>query len=136
MLRTHFFKAAIVFGLSALAGCSQSGPQRYRVQGKVTFAGKPVPAGTIVFEPDATQGNDGPQGIAPIEKGIFDTAFKGGRPTVGGLHHVTILGCDGTNISEVSPQGKNLFEPYFTTADLPRKAGNVDFDVPASATRH
>jgi hypothetical protein len=126
-------KVPIIFTVLAFVGCGQSGPQRYRLQGKITYGGQPVPAGTIVFEPDATKSNDGPQGIAPIEKGVFDTAFKGGRGTVGGPHRVTIMGCDGTNISEVSPQGKNLFEPYFTTADFPRTASSVDFDVPSSA---
>ena len=133
MLRTYSRNAALVFCLAAVVGCTQSGPQRFRLQGKITFAGKPVPAGTIVFEPDDTKGNQGPQGIAPIEKGVFDTTFKGGQGIVGGPHRVLIMGCDGANVSEVSPQGKNLFDPYFTTADLPRKTGNVDFDVPASA---
>lgn len=123
----------LIIGLAAIAiaGCSSDGPTRYRLQGAVTYDGKPVPAGTIIFEPDSSQKNDGPQGLATIHNGIFDTA-KGGKGTVGGPHRITILGCDGANISETSPQGKPLFEPFITTADLPRKNGKYDFDVPAA----
>src|SRR5882672_2162752 len=80
--------------VGAVAGCGTDGPPRFHVKGQVTFAGKTVPAGTIVFEPDLSQGNDGPQGMATIQAGFFDTN-RGGRPTVGGPHRVTILGCDG-----------------------------------------
>lgn len=115
-----------------LAGCQPTGPQRFQLSGNITFAGSPVPAGTIVFEPDASQGNDGPQGVAPIVNGQFDTA-RGGKGTIGGPHRVTILGCDGVNISEVSPQGKLLFEPFITSADLPRERGEMHFDVPGKS---
>jgi hypothetical protein len=114
-----------------MLGCGTDGPQRYRLQGTITYDGKPVPAGTIIFEPDSSQNNDGPQGLATIHDGVFDSA-RGGKGTVGGPHRVTILGCDGTSISETSPQGKPLFEPYITTADLPKKNGKLDFDVPSA----
>jgi hypothetical protein len=122
---------ALVIAAVVSAGCGADGPRRYRLQGQVTFMGKPVPAGTIVFEPDIDQGNDGPQGVAPILNGEFDTA-RGGRGTVGGPHRVTILGCDATSISETSPQGKTIFEPYVTIADLPKSDGKLDFTVPAA----
>ena len=115
--------------MAALVGCGTDGPPRFDVAGQVTFRGQPVPAGTIIFEPDSTKGNDGPQGMAPIENGTYSTA-KGGRGTVGGPHHVTILGCDGVNLSETSPQGKPLFAPHVTTADLPKERSTFDFVVP------
>ena len=124
---------ALSLAASLLLGCGSDGPLRYRLQGTVTYDGKPVPAGTIIFEPDASQKNDGPQGLATIHDGIFDSA-RGGKGTVGGPHRITILGCDGTNISETSPQGKPLFEPYITTAELPKKNGKLDFDIPSSKT--
>jgi len=116
-----------------LLGCGSDGPQRYRLQGLVTYEGKPVPAGTIIFEPDASQKNDGPQGLATIHDGVFDSS-RGGKGTVGGPHRITILGCDGASISETSPQGKPLFEPSLTTAELPKKNGKLDFDIPSSKT--
>ncbi len=120
--------AAILIG-ALCAGCAPGGPERFHVAGRVTFGGQPVPAGTIIFEPDDSKKNDGPQGMAPITNGQFDTA-RGGKATVGGPHRVTILGCDGVNVSEVSPQGRPLFEPHLTTADLPKKQSQVDFAVP------
>jgi hypothetical protein len=123
-------RVTLALGLAAAAGCG-GGAGRYDVSGKVTFGGKPVPAGTVVFEPDAAKGNDGPQGFAPITGGTYDTA-RGGRGTVGGPHRVTVLGCDGVRVTETSPQGKPLFDPYVTAADLPRATTTVDFDVPAA----
>ena len=40
-----------VWAMSSLAGCSDSGPKRFGVTGKVDFDGKPVSTGTIRFEP-------------------------------------------------------------------------------------
>lgn len=108
-------------------GCGDD--DRFDVSGKVTFRGQPVPAGTIIFEPDASKGNDGPQGMAPIQNGQFDTA-RGGRATVGGPHVIQILGCDGVNITETSPQGKPLFPPHVTSAEIPKKRATLNFDVP------
>ena len=68
--------------------------------------------------------------MAPIVHGAFDTA-RGGRGTVGGPHRVTILGCDGVHVTEVSPQGQPLFEPYITSTDLPKQRTQVEFEVPA-----
>lgn len=110
------------------AGCGGGDPQRFDVSGRVAFRGQPVPAGTIIFEPDAMKGNDGPQGVAAIANGVFNTA-QGGRGTVGGPHMVTILGCDGVNITETSPQGQPLFEPFITSVDLPTKTAQLDFHV-------
>ena len=62
----------LISGSLALVGCGgavESGPPRFRLSGKVTFDGKPVPAGTIYFEP-AT----GPAGSAQIKDGQYDTA--------------------------------------------------------------
>ena len=43
---------------------------------------------------------------------------------------MTILGCDGIQISETSPQGKPLFEPFVTEIDLPREGANLELEVP------
>ena len=77
-------RTAILFLICVLAGCmGDPGPKRYRVSGEITFDGKPVPHGEIVFTPDSGQGNSGPQGIAIIQNGHFDT--KGTRaPGVSG----------------------------------------------------
>ena len=37
--------------ISLAAGCGQRGPERYEVTGKVTFQGKALPLGTVMFVP-------------------------------------------------------------------------------------
>jgi hypothetical protein len=117
-------------GLLLLSGCGgQTG--RFDVSGKVTFGGRPVPAGTVVFSPDMGAGNDGLQGIAEIRDGHFDTrATRRGGP--GGAVVVRIEGFDGQP-SEERPYGKALFPPFQLKVNLPRRDTSMDFDVPASA---
>ena len=51
---------------------SGSGWKDYVRSGKLF--GQPVPAGRVVFEPDASQGNRGPASYAEIEAGHYRTA--------------------------------------------------------------
>ena len=119
--------------LLGLAGCgSGGGPARYDLSGKVTYAGKPLPAGYIVFSPDTSQGNKGPGAQADVKDGRYAT--RPGQGTIGGPHVVTISGFDGVAFGEgpaKNPMGKPLFATYQTKADLPKQAGTRDFSVPA-----
>ena len=121
-------------GLLAVSGCSsrQDGPRRFQLSGKVTFGGKPVALGRISFEPDRAAGNTGPGGYGSISAGRYTTHPTMGA--VGGPHTVHINGFDGIPVGEVF-EGKPLFPEYTTTVDLPAKAANIDFDVPASAAQ-
>jgi len=110
-----------------LAGCS-SGERTYNLSGSVTYKGKPVPAGHIVFEPDTKSGNSGGPGFAKIKDGHYDTSILDGRGTVGGPHLITIHGLDGVPRGELL-NGIPLFQEYSTTADLPKKDGTQDFEV-------
>jgi len=59
--------AVVAVVLAMLAGCGgPAGPARYRVSGTVTCGGVAVPHGEILFSPDGSRGNTGPQGIAII----------------------------------------------------------------------
>ena len=50
-----------MIGLLLFIGCNRdTGPARYDLKGSITYAGKPVPAGYILFAPDKSKGNDGP----------------------------------------------------------------------------
>lgn len=118
--------------LAFAAGCSgrQEGPQRFQVSGRITFDGKPVPAGRITFEPNTAAGNSGPGGYGNIVKGHFTTYPRMGA--VGGPQLVRIIGFDGIPAGELV-EGRPLFEEYRTTVELPAKTATIDFDVPASA---
>lgn len=115
--------SAIVAG-----GCSkQSGPPRYTISGTVTFQGSPVPLGRISFDPDTSQGNDGPAGYADIVDGRYRTHMG----AVGGPHVVRINGSSGPAVDEMKSTA--LFREFTTKIDLPRKSTTVDIDVPATA---
>jgi hypothetical protein len=121
----------VLFGLAVvLAGCGDSGGSRQRVSGQVTFDGRPVPAGQIMFEPDTSAGNKGPMGSAEITNGQYDTQAAG-IGTVGGPHLVRITGLEGkpTDNAAVRP----LFNTYETKVDLGQGPATKDFDVPAAA---
>lgn len=113
-----------------VAGCGERPPTLYHVSGSVTFNGKPVPAGSVLFEPDTTKGNTGPAGFAKIKDGKYDTR-DGGRGTIGGPHIVRITGLDGIPAEEL-PEGTPLFPEYTKAIDLPKQNSTQDFDVPAT----
>jgi len=122
-----------------LAGCQPS-VEGYRVSGKVTFNGAPVPAGKIYFNPDGSQGNSGASGYATIKDGQYDTAAEGGRPHAGGPMVVGIEGFDPSAKGEQAAGDtsgeetvKMLFPNYETKVDLPKETSTQDFDVPAEA---
>ena len=121
--------------LAGAVGCHRnSGPARYDLSGSVTYAGKPVPAGQILFVPDASKGNDGPGTAADIRNGRYQT--EPGQGTIGGAHVVSIFGLDGKPIpygGVMNPTGSPLFPEYKTQVDLPRQASTQDFTVPTGA---
>jgi hypothetical protein len=81
--------------LAALApGCGPGTPLgRQSVSGTVTLDGKPLPAGSIMFEP---QGSQGALGGAAVTDGKFTIATQGGLPP--GTYIV--------RISAAAPKGK------------------------------
>ncbi len=131
-LTAHVFSLPLILGF--LAGCG-SGERIYRLSGSVTFKGKPIPAGYIVFEPDSSKGNSGPAGRCEIAEGKFDTGKADGRGTVGGAHLVRIVGLSGNPNANADGSKEvslplPLFPPYETTAELPMEDSTQDFDVP------
>lgn len=126
-----FQNLSLLFALTVavlLDGCGSNanGPERIDVKGTVTFDGKPVPQGRIIFEPDSKAGNDGPQGYAEIENGTYDTAATGKGP-VPGAQIVTITGYDGNVVppsddDEGSPLGAPLFDAWRTKHEVPKSS--------------
>ncbi|WP_437203770.1 hypothetical protein [Planctomicrobium sp. SH664] len=78
-----------------LVGCAEQGPNLAPVKGKVTFNGKPLPMGTVIFTPN----QDGPYATGEIaEDGTFVmTTFKPGDGALVGSHSVMINAVDGSN---------------------------------------
>jgi hypothetical protein len=112
----------VVIAAGLLAGCAPGEPHRYRVSGEAKFDGQPIPYGDVLFTPDGAKGNSGPQGIAPIRDGRYDTAAAGGKGIAGGPTVLKITGLTG-------PGGKLLCE-YELRVDLPRAASTHPIDVP------
>jgi hypothetical protein len=123
-------RLGIVTALVVLAiGCGRTGPaDLFEVKGRATFAGRPIPAGRIVFEPDKARGADGMVSIADIRDGTYRT--RPGRGFGGGPCKVTVYGSDGTMPTEEHDTA--LFPPWTTELDLPRSDCTHDFTVPAT----
>jgi type II secretory pathway pseudopilin PulG len=100
-----------------------------RHPGSVTFVGDPIPAGRVVFEPDASRGATGMVSIADITDGRYVT--RPGHGFGGGSCRVTIYGSDGT-MPSVNPEERDnaLFPPWQTEVKLPRAECVHDFAVP------
>jgi hypothetical protein len=128
MNRLSFSMAVLAAVAGALTtGCS--GEKTYHLSGTVTYKGKPVPKGQIVFEPDAAAGNSGQPAYAKIVDGQYDTR-EDGQGTVGGPHIVQIHGRDGIPRGELL-NGLPLFRDYTTTVDIPKGNNKQDFEVPS-----
>lgn len=111
--------AAVGMALAIVAGCSDSEPTRYRVSGTASYEGKPIPYGEVLFTPDGSKQNSGPQGIATIRDGQFDTAV-GGKGIAGGP---TVI-----KVTALTKQGGQLLGEYPLTMDLPRADSTQNFD--------
>jgi hypothetical protein len=132
---------ALLLGQIAL-GCSER-EQLLRVSGRVTFGGRPVPAGQIYFLPDSRRGNHGPAGYATILDGAYDTqGGPPGRGVRGGTYQVRIEGHDGQPMADAAEatidriaafRSKTLFREYLFTADVGAGDAVLDFDVPPAA---
>jgi hypothetical protein len=117
--------------LFALTSCSDKPSGRVDVWGTVKFKNQPVPAGLIVMNPDLSKGNDGPQGLAEIRDGRFDTRqLDKGAPS--GPVVFLIDGFDGVRQGD-SSNGKPLFIGYKMQLELPKEASEKNIDVPESA---
>jgi hypothetical protein len=124
-------RAASLLVLVAVAlatGCGKPQPKRYHLAGKVTWAGKPIPAGMLYIEPDLAAGTNGLQGYAIIEKGQYDTR-KGGQGHSGGKSVLRIFAGDGVASGEAT-MGKPLFPEYSWNEELPSDDATKDIEIP------
>jgi len=126
--------ALLLIATVACVGCGDQS-NRNRVSGSVTLDGQPVPNGLITFEPDHSKGHTGPQGIARIVDGQYDTSATGGRGVVGGPHRVRIDGYRGEAVDAQAndPSDPNnvkvLLDGYKTDVDLLPGDTKFDFSI-------
>jgi hypothetical protein len=120
-------RAGVAFALlaccAALVGCGSDGPDRHRLSGEAEFDGRPIPYGDVLFTPDGAKGNKGPQGIAMIRNGKYDTAAAGGKGIAGGPTVIRVTGFDA--------EGGKLICEYEWSVELPRGDGTFKIEVPA-----
>lgn len=124
---TWFF--GVIASLCLLVGCG--GPEVFHVSGTVTYDGKPLPAGMILFSPDFAKKHDGPQGSAEIKDGKYDTA-QGGTAVNAGPYEVLIQGFDGVPIPEKELMiGSPLFTNFKQSVELPAADSQQNFEIKA-----
>jgi hypothetical protein len=118
---------------AALPGCGSSGPPRYELSGTVTYAGRPLAAGYILFAPDTSAGAQGPASQADIHDGRFLVPAEKG--VLGGPYIATVYGFDGVRSEEngiVNALGKPIVSDYRIAVELPRATSATNFDVPVT----
>ena len=113
--------------LALVLGCGEGGPTRYRISGEVKLDGRPIPFGDVLFTPDDAKGHSGPQGIANIRDGKFDTSATGGQHIAGGPTVIKVTGLADEN-------GRKVLCEYEYTADLPTRNSTLTIDVPAAGS--
>jgi hypothetical protein len=125
-------KAVIRLALLLAVGCTGPSAKMAQVSGKVTFKGKPVPAGYVSFMPDGTKGNLGEIRVAQIKDGEYNTAMEVKPGIPAGAHVISIAGFDGHR-QKFFWQGKQIFNPYELRETVAEGASTMDFTVPPSA---
>src|SRR5438552_4144630 len=113
--------------LALAAGCGSSEIQKSPISGKVTFKGKPVPAGYVSFQPDK-----GEVIVLQINDGVYDSAKEQKPGVIPGPNKIRIAGFDGVKVKGFS-QGKQIFNPYSVQETIASSTSTKDFVVPPSA---
>jgi hypothetical protein len=117
-----------------LSGCGGEGFPRHQVSGKVTYEGKPVEYGTMIFEPDLSIGKIAPTCYARIENGAFKTD-PAESPTTG-AYKVRVMGFDKSKMkTNTSPEEiidtPPLFPEHVLQVEIPPPEGKLDIEVPS-----
>ena len=120
---------AAVLVLAAGVGCGKSNGLT-AVTGKVTFKGSAVPMGNVYIEPDASQGNKGPQCRSSIINGVFVS-----RPEFGAVTGPVIVDVEGAEQRPESEFATPLFPRYTFKTEIPKGKATLDIVVPEDAGR-
>jgi hypothetical protein len=129
-VRTRRVPVVIVVAVLALAtgvGCQKSNGLT-PVTGRVTWKGNPVPMGNVYIEPDASQGNKGPQCRSSIIKGEFKS-----RPEFGSVSGPVIVDVEGSEQHPDKEFPVPLFPRYTFKTEIPKGKATLDIVVPEDA---
>jgi hypothetical protein len=117
----HLWKSLFLsLTLPALfTGCGDDRMKTAPVQGAITYQGKAVPYGTIMFQPE-----DGPAAVGAIQKGTYKlTTYREGDGAVLGKHKVTVIALE--DQSGRLPEDRNPLPPAIVPMkfSFPDKSG-------------
>jgi hypothetical protein len=119
--------AGLVLTLAIVSGCQKSNGLT-PVTGRVTWKGNPVPMGNVSIEPDASQGNKGPQCRSSIIKGVFTS-----RPEFGAVSGPVIVDVEGSEQPPDKEFPVPLFPRYTFKTEIPKGKATLDIVVPENA---
>jgi hypothetical protein len=114
-------------------GCGKDDLVRHEVEGTVTFAGKNVEAGQVMFEPDVELGMVAPSGFARIENGAYKITREAGP--IAGRYRFRVVGFDMARV-KTTAEGSDvpmLFPEYVTNVTIPPPDDRFDIEVPAAS---
>jgi hypothetical protein len=111
-------------GLVGLAGCGRSDGLT-SVSGRVMFRGEPVPRGDVFIEPDASQGNVGPQCRSSIVDGVFRS-----RPRYGAVQGPVTVIVEGMHTPPNGEFAVPLFPRHEFKTEIPKGKATLDIVVP------
>jgi hypothetical protein len=78
-----------------VSGCDSGPAARATVRGKVSYQGRPVPIGVIVFSPDPNRGGRGPLASAKIQAdGSYELHTDETSGASAGWYRVTVVAVD------------------------------------------
>jgi hypothetical protein len=129
--------AVLLLSMTVAAGCGTKGDETAIVRGKVTYNGKPVPNGTVNFNPDVP----GPTATGDIQPDGSYTlgTYKPGDGAVIGTHSVVIVAMQdqaGALPEQRSPTPPPIVPMKYTSpatsdlkAQVERKENTINFDL-------
>jgi hypothetical protein len=102
-----------------------------QISGTVTFKGKPIPAGNVMFTPDVSI-SGGQVRMFMVTDGAYDSAKDSVPGLLPGKYKVTVAGYDGKQIPMYF-QGKQIFNAIDFMMEVPLGATTKNIEVPDSA---
>lgn len=132
------FIASSPFLASGCGGATEKF-ERVVVSGAVLFDGKPVPYGSIWFEPDLSAGPESPTGFASIRDGKFQTTPE--KSPKAGMYTMRISGAAQSREELARTSGNDeaivepLFREYTQSIEIPETGTAIEVTIPKGARK-